>query len=116
MALLNTPKSFADGEIDDWLCKFEACMKAAQKTRNEELAAHLPIFLEGLALNFYRPLLIEVQNSFPKAKEALLTRFSESPAESNYELDQIQTSPFEVFLPFFRTRDKSYIFNISQKN
>ncbi|KII74859.1 hypothetical protein RF11_13001 [Thelohanellus kitauei] len=100
MALLNTPKSFSDGEIDDWLWKFEACMKAAQKTKNEELAAHLPIFLEGLALKFYRSLPIEVQNSFPKVKEALLSRFSESHAKSNYGLDKIQKSPLESFQEF----------------
>ncbi|KII65642.1 hypothetical protein RF11_14271 [Thelohanellus kitauei] len=75
-------------------------MKAAQKTKNEELAAHLPIFLEGLALKFYRSLPIKVQNSFPKAREALLTRFSASPAKSNYELDKIQKSPLESFQEF----------------
>ncbi|KII65850.1 hypothetical protein RF11_04123 [Thelohanellus kitauei] len=100
MSLLNSVKNFSEGDFPDWCWKFERCMKALGKFKEEELSNYLPVFLDGLAIKYFMSLPCDVQSSYGKAKEMLISRFSQAPEKSLLELDSMAKGPIEDFVAF----------------
>ena len=49
---VSLPSHFSDGDLSQWLDRFETCAAANDWTPDQQLA-RLPTFLEGRAYNFY---------------------------------------------------------------
>ncbi|KII66710.1 hypothetical protein RF11_03531 [Thelohanellus kitauei] len=82
------------------------------KSSGKELAFHLAVFLERVALKYFRSLDIKVQSSYKLAKQSLHSRFLADTTQSSLALDHCEKSPLEGFESFgYRVKelvDRSY--------
>jgi hypothetical protein len=53
MQAVSLPRHFSDGDLSEWLDRFETCAAANNWDAANQLA-RLPTFLEGRAYNLYR--------------------------------------------------------------
>ncbi|KII63932.1 hypothetical protein RF11_13730 [Thelohanellus kitauei] len=96
MSILNNIKNFEDSEFQDWIWRFEKATAAMGRSKDEDMISHLPVFLEGIALKFFRALPLEIQGSYPKSKEHLKTRFSPSVGKSSMDLENYRNFGYNI--------------------
>ena len=72
---VSVPKSFSDGDVSEWLQRFDICSKANEWNAATQ-ALKLPTLLEGEALAIWLELATEDQEDIKKAKEALVEKMT----------------------------------------
>ena len=72
---MSVPKPFSDGDVREWLQRFEICSKSNGWSAATQ-ALKLPTLLEGEALAIWLELDAEEQEDFKSAKEALIQRMT----------------------------------------
>ena len=100
MQALSLPRCFSDGNLSEWLDRFETCAEANHWDAHEQLA-RLPTFLDKRAYNLYRRLnagdrntmanlQINLRNLFypPEARETRRLKLCNSKCSPEEEIDQ----------------------------
>ena len=83
---VSLPSHFSDGNLTQWLERFETCATANEWTGDQQLLRH-PTFIEGRAYKLYRRLLPGQRDTIAHLRANLLALFYPEEARETHRLE-----------------------------